>query len=131
MLTWAQRRECWRLRAELRRLDREHRQYADLPVDEFREHAAAYFAERRPIDYRLWELESIELAHRAEKLAIDVPTQYDEGGTTVGRYFYSLQDRNALKKAIRQERRQTAGFWAGLIVPILSLLVALAAVLSD
>ena len=99
-------------------------------MKELTERAAAYFADRRPIDYRLWEIETIALRRRAEKLAIDIPTRYDEGGSEVGHYFYSLDDRNVLKRAIRSDRRATATFWARMVVPILSLLVALAAVLS-
>ena len=138
MLTWLERRERWRLRSELRRLEREHREYADRPEDEFRKHAGKYLAERQPIDYRLWEIETIKLGRRAEKLAIDVPTRYDEGGAEVGHYFYPLEDRNALARKIKAARRDTVEFrsrigtsWLNVLVAVLSLLVALAAVLSD
>ena len=138
MLTWAEHWERRRLRRQLRRIEREHRQYEDLPAKELREHAAAYFAERRPIDYRLWEIATIDLRRRAENLAIDVPTRYDEGGSGVGHYFYSLEDRNALTRKINAARREAIEFrsrvgtsWFNVFVAILSLFVALAAVLRD
>ena len=120
------RRRLWR---SLRQIERNHRPEAQLTEEELRHRAAEYFAERRPIDYRLWELETIELRRCAAKLSIDIPTEYDESGFSVGHYFFSPEDRNALKRAIRVEKRESARFWMGIIVPVLSLLVALAALL--
>ena len=129
MLTWAERRERWQLRRELARIDRDRRRRDPvLTAEQWHSQAAEYFSERELVDYKLWEIESNALRRCAERLAIDDPGECDEGG---GYYFLPLDARNALRRAVRHEHRETAKFWASMLLPLLSLLVALAAVLSD
>ena len=77
----------------------------------------------------LWAIETAELCRCADKLSIDVKAKWDEDGVAAGYTFFSREDRNALKRAIKVQRRETAKFWATVLVSVLSLLVALAAVL--
>lgn len=129
MLTWTERKDHWRLRRQLRRLNRAHRPEPDLTKEELRSRAAEYSMERQLIDYPLWAIETAELRRWADRLSIDVKAEWDEDGLRAGYAFFSREDRNALQRVIRQERREAAKFWATLLVPVLSLLVALAAVL--
>ena len=129
MVTWAERRERRQLRRDLRRLSKAHRREPGLSKDELRSLGAEYSMERQLIDYPLWAIETAELGRCADKLSIDVKAKWDKDGLAAGYMFFSGEDRNALKRAIKIQRRETAKFWATVLVPVLSLLVALAAVL--
>lgn len=130
MMTWVERRERWRLLRKLRRLEKEYKPEPNLTADEFMSLAAEYSMERKPIQHRLWAIETARLCRWADRLAIDVEIKWDDAGRGYGHAFFSKENRNALKRAIRAERREAGRFWAALLVPILSLLVALAALVS-
>ena len=129
-MTWAECKERRRLLKELRRLAKEYKPAPNRTEDEHMSLAAEYSMERRPIEHRLWEIVSAELCRCADRLSIDVQIKWDRAGRGTGHAFFSKENRNVLKRAIRAERRAVVKFRAELLVPVLSLLVALAAVLN-
>ena len=129
-MTWNERRERNRLRRDLRRLAKLFRPEPNLSEDELMSLAAEHSMERRPIEHRLWAIETAHLNRWADRLSIDVQTKWDDTGRETGDAFFSKDNRNALRRAIRSEQRAILKFWAELLIPILSLLVALAAVLG-
>lgn len=131
MLTWAERKERRQLKRELARIEKNPARNRNLTAEERASQASEYWTAREFIDYRLWEIESNRLRRWAEKLAIDDPDERDESGAKAGYYFLPLNARNALRRAIRNEQRETAKFWWSMLMPLLSLIVALAAILAN
>ena len=130
MMTWAEFNESRQLRKERRRLAGEYKPPPNATREEERCLGAEYFAMCEPIEHRLWAIETAVLRRSADRWSIDVEAKWDPRSSANGRAFFSKEDRNALSRAISHERREFAKFLAGMVVPVLSLLVALAAVLT-
>ena len=130
MITWAEFNESRQLRKKLRRLAEEYKPPPNATRDEEMCLGAEYFAMCEPVEHRLWALETAVLRRSADRWSIDVEVKWDPRSSANDRAFFSKEDRNALNRAISYERREFAKFLASTIVPVLSLLVALAAVLT-
>ncbi len=131
MLTWGERRARRRLRAELRRL---HDLYApDLKQKkggEYESLLSEYLSERDIVATQLDSLESDELLRRAHRWSVELPNNAWDQGPAGDRYL-TAPARTAIERAVRDERRKEIKFWADLLIPVLSLLVALVAVIAN
>ena len=81
------------------------------------------------VEDELLALETEELIRRACFWSVDVPNDGYRNG--FGDWILPLNTRNALRRAIKDEARKELRFWGEFIVPILSLLVALAAIMAN
>lgn len=138
MLTWAERWEHNRLVWKLDRLNRAYSREHAATAEEGRIQLAKYYMHRNRIEYPLWAIETAALRRWAGRLAIDIEAELDEAGAAAGHAFYSTKDRNDLARRIRAVRRDAIEFrsrvgtsWFNVLVAVLSLVVALAAVLRD
>ena len=131
MMTWAERKETRELWRKIRTLKLPDRADPSQTNAKITEGISDYILGRRPLEYRLWEIETGELLRSANRLSIDANPSYDDEGLAYGRCYLSRSDRAALRRAIRNERRKAGQFWIAVLMPPLSLLVALASVLNS
>lgn len=125
MITWAERKEVWKIHRELRDLQQHYFAKQTATEEEERDLAAHYFSDSRPFEIALAAIESRVLLRSARKWPIEVELVYDADGPVYGKPFLTEKTRKALRLAIRNARREAATFWIGVLVPPLSLLVAL------
>ena len=125
-MTWNERRTTIKLRRELERLRKFYE--PDLRTKTGADHEsllAEYFSEQDIVEYQLREIESRQLVRRARRWFVDIPTgdSWDRGPAG---HFLTQKAADALRRAVRDERRKEIKWWAELVMPILALLVALA-----
>lgn len=126
---WAEKWESWQLRRQRQRLENAYRPPAGATPDELLSLSSERSMELQPVQRRLWEIQTAELRRCADRWAIDVEAKWDDSGRATGHAFFSSRDRHDLERKIRRERREFWRFLAATIVPLLSLVVALAAIL--
>ncbi len=79
-------------------------------------------------------LDTVPLTRKAEKRGIVIPPEWwvtKRDVPWIEKDHLNSEHRAKLKRLIREERFNQADNWVGLLVPILALLVALAALLKD
>lgn len=136
MFTWDERRRLRALQAELKRLREVYE--PDIRKLESEEKGAQgliaeYLNERDLVEGPIKAIETSELKRRAERWAVPVPRYSDETRWSrdyAGNYFLSAEAYNDVKRVVREEFRKEVNFWNGILIPILSLIIALAAILA-
>ena len=131
MMTWAERTETWKLRRKIQAVHRTHRLDPSPTRAELSEKVAKYIRARKPLEQRLWVIETSELLRMAGRLSIAIDPEFEDEGLANGQLYLSRKDRAALRRTIRNERREVWKFWIGVLMPPLSLLVALASVFNS
>ena len=130
MLTRTERRAVRSLRAELQRLQKLYG--PDLKQkkgEEFDRLLAEYFGERDIVDAQLASIESDDLIRRAKRWSVDIPAGAWERGPT-GELYLKDETRAAIGRAVKNERRTEVKWWVDILIPVLSLLIALVAVIG-
>jgi hypothetical protein len=134
MLTWRERIERRKLRKELRRLQKVYG--PDLKKskgDDYERLLAEFFSESDFVQGPLHAIETNALQRMAHKWDVEVPPQSDErvwSRDFMGEYYLNDAAAIRIRREVRRVRREAVKWWVDLLVPLLSLLVALAAVLS-
>lgn len=138
MLTWDERQRRAKLHREMKRLrvcyEPDLKKLKHNQDDTYERLLNEYLSERWLVEGQLGAIESAALVRKADRMSIPYPHQSDPQSWNrdmAGDYYLTTSAQLQLARSVLDASRKEVRWWLDALVPVLSLLVALAAVLTN